>query len=132
MTMQNNIDISWWNVWWNMLEPKLQSFALQINNQWPVFVPIAISTDNSQWRTDRFEVQGDGWFADIAQMPDFVSIACKIENYLRQLVMGVRQDENLHLAESRTPDTTGTKLARLNFCSDLRGLCARPYLTNVI
>src|SRR6516225_4175690 len=130
MTMQNNVYIRWRNVWRNMLEPKLQSFALQINNQWPVFVQIAISTDNSQWRSNRFEVQGDRRLADIPQMPDFVSIACKIGNYLRQLVMGVRQDENLHLADSRTTDTTGTKLAGLNFRSDLCGLCARPYLTN--
>ena len=113
MTMQNNIDIVRRNVRWNMLQPKLQSIALQIDNQRPVGVPVAIPAHHGQRQPDRFEIISDRGFTYIPQMPDFVSVPSEVENCLRQLVMRVCQDENLHSTGSHTTDTTGTKIATL-------------------
>jgi hypothetical protein len=44
--------------------------------------------------------------------------------------MSVREDEYAnglsHLKQSRTTDTTGTKIANMDFVVNLCGLCARP------
>ena len=94
MTMQDNIDIVRRSFRWNVNKPKLQTFALEIDNQRPVLIPIAIAADNGQRRTDRFKVERDRRLANVAQVPNLVRLARKIEDLLRQLVMRIRQDEN--------------------------------------
>src|SRR5205085_10154427 len=111
MTMQNNIDIIRRIFRRNMDESKLPTFARKIDNQRPIRVPVAVSAHDRQRRTDRFQVERDRRFANIAQMPDLVRTAGKIDNLLRQLVMRVCQDENLHSTNFRTTNTTGTKIA---------------------
>jgi hypothetical protein len=94
MTMQNNIDIIGQNVGLNMLQPKLQSIAGKIDNERPIRVPIAIAADDRQWRTDRTQIVGDRRLAHVAQMPDLIPVARKIDNLLRQFVMRVREHED--------------------------------------
>ena len=125
MTMQNNIDIVRRNFRRNVDKPKLQTFALKIDNQRPILSPIAIAADNGQPRTNRFEIERDRRFANVAQVPDLVRLARKLDNLRRQFVMRIRQDEDLHSTDSRTTDTTGTKIAISQFRRDLCGLCAR-------
>jgi len=126
MTMQNNIDIVRRNVGRNMHEAKSQTAALNIDNQRPVFVPIAVPANNSQRRTDCFQIERDRRFANITQMPDLVRVARKIDNLLRQFVVSIGQDENLHSTNSRTTNTTGTKVATsifvVTFVAFVRGL----------
>ena len=126
MTMQNNIDVVRRNFRRNMLQPKFQTFAPEVDNQRPVLVPIAISPHDRQRPADCFEIEGDRGFANIAQVPDLVRLARKIDHLLRQLVMSVRQDENLHSTNSRTTNTTGTKVATsifaVTFVAFVRGL----------
>ena len=97
MTMQNNIDIVRHHIGRNVDQPKLQPFADKIENQRPIFVPIAIPAHNRERRTDCFEIERDCRFANVAQMPDLVRIARKIDNLLRQFVMRVRQNKDRHL-----------------------------------
>ena len=96
MTMQNNIDIVRRNIGRNMHEPKLQSLSRKIDNQRPIRVPVAIATDHSQRRADCAQVVSDRRLAHIAQMPNFIRLARQIDNLLRQLVVSIGQDENLH------------------------------------
>lgn len=103
MTMQHNIDIIWGNFRRNVHQPKLQTLARKIDNQRPVIIPIAISAHNRERRTNRFEIECDRWFANIAQMPDLVRIARKIDNLLRQFVMGVRDYKHAHCFEQSAP-----------------------------
>ena len=108
MTMQNNIDTIRGNFRWNMHQPEFQTLALEINDQRPVFVPIAITTDDSEGRSDRLEIESDRRFADVAQMPNLVGIARQIDNLRRQLVMRVRQNKNpnhLYLRKARKQET---------------------------
>ena len=126
MTMQNNIDIVRRNIGRNMHEPKLQSLPRKIDNQRPIRVPVAIATDHSQRRADCAQVVSDRRLAHIAQMPNFIRLARQIDNLLRQLVVSIGQDENLHSTNSRTTNTTGTKVATsifvVTFVAFVRGL----------
>jgi len=125
MTMQNNIDITRRICRRNMDESELQTFARKIDNQRPVRVPIAIATNDNQWRTDRFEIERDCRFADVAEMPNLIRIAREIDNLLRQFVMGVRYDQDAHSLHFRTADGADNaditsalkKIIRLNPCN---------------
>jgi len=103
MTMQHNIDIVRGNFGRNVDEPKLQAVALEIDNQRPVFVPIAIAAHNGQRRTDCFQIERDRRLANIAQMPNLVRFARKIDNLLRQLVMSVGDNEHAHCFKQCAP-----------------------------
>ena len=94
MTMQDNIDIIGRNIRRNMFEPKFQTFPLKIGNQRPFRIAVAISADNRDRRTDRAQFVQNAFRANITQMPDLVRVAGKIDNFLRQLVMRVRNNEN--------------------------------------
>ena len=94
MTMQDNIDIVRRNIRRNVHEAKLQAVALKIDNQRPVFIPIAIPAHDRERRTDRFQVECDRRLANVSQMPDLVRLARQIDDLWRQLVMRIRQDEN--------------------------------------
>ena len=94
VTMQNNIDIIGRNIRRNMLQSKFQTLALKIDNQRPVGIPIAIPAHNRDWWPDRFQIVDNCRLAHIAEMPDLVRIARKIDNFVRQLVMRVSDDEN--------------------------------------
>lgn len=99
MTMQNNIDIVGRNIRRDVHQAKFQSFSLEINDQRPVFVPVAISPDHRQRRTDLFQIKRDRRLANIAQMPDLIRAGREFADFLRQLVMRVGQNENFHPAK---------------------------------
>ena len=126
MTMQHNIDIVRRIFRRNVHQPKLQTFSLKIDNQRPVFVPVAIAAHNRQRRTNRFEIQRNRRLANVAEMPDLVRLARKMDNLLRQFVMRIRQYENFHSTNSRTTNTMGTKVATsifiVTFVAFVRGL----------
>ena len=101
MTMQNNIDIIGRNVWRNMFQAKSQSVARKIDNQRPLGIAVAVSAHNRDRRTDCTQFIQNYFRANIPQMPDLIRIARKIDNFLRQLVMSVRQNKDRHLHLSR-------------------------------
>ena len=104
MTMQNNINIMGRNIRRNMFQPKSQSLTGKIDNQRPLGVPIAIAANHGQRRTDRAQIIRNRRLADIAQMPDFVRLARKIDNLLRQFVMSVGYDQDAQCIHFGTAD----------------------------
>ena len=100
--MQNNIDIIGRNVRWNMLQPESQTLAFKIDHQRPVGVPITVPAYHRQLRTDRRQMVSDRRLTHVAQMPDLVRLARKIDNFLRQLVMRVGYDQDAHCIHFRT------------------------------
>jgi hypothetical protein len=124
--MQNNIDIIGPSIRRNVLQPKSQPLSFKIDNQRPFGIIVAVSAHNRDRRTDRAQFIQNDFRANITQMPDLVRPARKIDNFLRQLVMSVCQDENLHSTNSRTTNTTGTKVATsifvVTFVTFVRGL----------
>ncbi len=128
MTMQDDIDIIERNIRRNMFQPKSQTAANKIDSQRPLGIAVAISTHNRDRRTDRANLIQNNFRANVAEVPDLVRLPRKIDNFLRQFVMSVREDEYpkglSHLKQSRTTDTTGIKIANHRFrCEPLRPLC---------
>ena len=97
MTMQNNIDIIGRNIRRNMFQPKSQTLSLKIDNQRPLGIGVAIPANHSDSRADCAELIQNRWLAHIAQMPDLVRVARKIDNSLWQLVVSVCQNKDRHL-----------------------------------
>jgi len=122
MTMQNNIDIIGRNIRRNMFQPKSQTLSRKIDNQRPLRIAVAISTNHGHRRTDRAQFIQNDFRANIAQVPDLVRLARKIDNFLRQLVMRVCDDQDAHCIHFRTADgadnaditSAPTKIIRLN------------------
>lgn len=102
MTMQNNIDTVRRHIRRNMDKSKFQIFAAKIDNQRPVRVPIAVSAHNGQRRADCIEVERDCWFANITKVPDLVGLVGKIDNLLRQFVVGVSYDQDAYCIHFKT------------------------------
>src|ERR1700687_2914137 len=94
MTMQNNIDTTGRNIWRIICQPKSQPLSRKIDNQRPVGITVAISAHNRDRRTDGAQFIQNDFRAIIAQMPDLVRVARKIDNLLRQLVVRVLDNEN--------------------------------------
>ena len=120
--MQHNIDIIRRIFRRDMHEPKLQPFSFKIDNQRPVLVPIAIPANDCQRRTDCLQIERDCRLANVAQMPDLIRLARKIENRLRQFVMRVRDNQNAQGIHFKTADVADNadipsvlqKIIRLN------------------
>jgi hypothetical protein len=77
-----------------MLETEFQSGSLKIDDQWPFIIAVAIPSHDSHLRPDRAELIENGLRANVAQMPDFISILCDFLNCFRQTIVGVGQNEN--------------------------------------
>ena len=103
MTMHNNIDIIGRSVRRNVHKPKLQTFAGKIDYQRPVGVPIAIAAHNGEGRTKRFQIEGDGRFANIAQVPNLVCLAGKMDNLWRQFVVSISDNKHAHCCRQCAP-----------------------------
>ena len=93
MTMQNNIDIIGRKIRRNMFQPKSQTLSRKIDNQRPLGIAVAISAHNRDRRTDGAQLIRNDFRANIAEMPDLVRVARKIDNFLRQLVMSIRNNK---------------------------------------
>jgi len=93
MTMQNNIDIIGQKIRRNMFQPKSQTLSRKIDNQRPLGIAVAIPAHDRDRRTDGAQFIQNDFRANIAEMPDLVRVARKIDNFLRQLVMSVRNNK---------------------------------------
>ncbi len=109
VTVQDNIDIIRPRLRWNMLEPKSQTVANKIDNQRPLGIAVAVSAHNRDRRPKRLQITRNGRLADVAEMPDLIRLARKIENPLRQLVMSISEDENAKKASHLSLKKAGTQ-----------------------
>src|SRR5437879_1135289 len=100
----------------NMLQTNLQSAPNKIDNQGPFEIAVAISTDHLHGPTGREQFVEDPFRANIAEMPDFIGIACQGRQYLRKLIVRIGENEYaprfFHLIESRTKATGFHKARR--------------------
>ena len=115
MTMQNNIDIIGRHIWRNMFQPKSQALSLEIDNQRPFGIAVAVSAHNRDRRPKRLQITRNGRLADVAEMPDLIRLAREIENPLRQLVMSISEDENAKKASHLSLNKAGTREGKNHF-----------------
>jgi len=137
VAVQEKIDIIRRLLRRNMLQTNLQSAPNKIDNQGPFEIAVAISTDHLHGPTGRAQFVDDPFRANIAEMPDFIGIACQNRQYRWKLIVRIGENEYaprfFHLRESRTKVTTFTKVAALKFRRDpLRPLCEALTFSRVI
>jgi len=92
--MQHNVDIVRWTLGRYMLQAKLQPASHEIEHEWPIWIAVAISSNDCQSRRDRAKVIENDLRANVTQVPYFVSVFSEFIHLLRQTVVGVRKYEN--------------------------------------
>lgn len=85
-------------VGWYMLETEFQSVSRKIDNQWPFVIAVAISSHDRDLRPNRAELVENCLRANIAQVPDFISVLGDFCNGFRQTIVGVGQNEDTQVA----------------------------------
>ena len=78
----------------HVLQAKLQSASRKIDNQWPFVIAVAISSHDSDLRPNRAELVENCLRANVAQVPDFISVPGDFSNGFRQTIVGVGQNED--------------------------------------
>jgi hypothetical protein len=81
-----------------MLETEFQSVSREVDNQWPFVIAVAISSHDSDLRPNRAELVENCLRANVAQMPDFISVFGDFSNGFRQTIVGVGQNEDTQVA----------------------------------
>ena len=92
--VQNNINVIWPVVGRYVLETEFQSASRKIDYQWPFVIAVAISSYDSDLRPNRAELVENCLRANVAQVPDFITVPGDFSNGLRQTIVGVCQNEN--------------------------------------
>ena len=94
VSMQNNIDLIRRVFRCYVLKTKLQSAAHEVHNQWPIKITVAIASHHSYATANRAKLVENRLCANIAKMPDFISVPGHFSNRFRQTIVRVRQDED--------------------------------------
>lgn len=92
--VQEHVDILRRLVRRDVNEPKTKAVALQVDEQRPLGIAVAIAAHKRERWPDIFQPNDDARRADIAQMPDLVRPFGQLFQILGQVVVGVGQDEN--------------------------------------
>lgn len=94
VSVQNNINAIWQVVGRYVLEAEFQSASQKIDDHWPFIIAVAISSHDSDLRPNRAKLVENDLRANVAQMPNFISIPCDFSNCFRQTIVGIGQNEN--------------------------------------
>jgi hypothetical protein len=94
MPVQDKINVIWQMVGRYMLETKFQSASGKIDNHRPFVVAVAISSHHSDLRPNRAELVENCLRANVAQVPDFISVLGDFSNGFRQTIVSIGQNED--------------------------------------
>ena len=83
MPVQENIDIVRRTIGRKVLEPEFQPTSLKVDNQWPLEIAVAISAHNDHSRPNRLQFVENRFRANIAKMPDLISLFGHLPHALR-------------------------------------------------
>jgi hypothetical protein len=94
VAVQQNIDIIRRAIRRDVLQPELQPASPNVDNQWPLEIAVAISAHKDNWRPDRPEFIENRFRANIAKMPDLISVFGHLPHALRQTIVRVRENKD--------------------------------------
>jgi hypothetical protein len=94
MPVQKNVDIIRRMIWRNVLQAEFQSTPLKVENQRPLEIAVAISAHNRGGRSNRPQLIKNRLRANIAKMPDLISILRHLPHALRQTIVRVRENKH--------------------------------------
>jgi len=92
--VQDKINVIWQMIRRYVLETEFQSASRKIDNERPIKVTIAIAPHHGYATPNRAELVENGLRANIAQVPDFISVLGDFANRFRQTIVGVGENEN--------------------------------------
>ena len=92
--MQYNIDVIRRLVRRYVLQTEVQSASLEIYNQGPIQVAVAISSHDCDSRPDGTKFINNGFSANVTQVPDFICAPGDFFYPFWQTIVRVREHEN--------------------------------------
>jgi len=92
--VQQNIDIIRRSIRRNVLQAKFQSTSRKVENQRPLEIAVAVSAHNDHGRSNRPQFVENRFGANIAKMPDFMSVCGHLPHVLRQTIVRVGEDKD--------------------------------------
>ena len=92
--VQENIDVIRRMIRRNVLQAEFQPTSLKVENQRPLEIAVAISAHNRHARSDRPQFVENRFRANIAKMPDLISVFGHLLHALRQTIVRVRENKH--------------------------------------
>ena len=92
--VQENIDILRRSIRRNVLEPEFQPVSHKIDDKRPLEIAVAVSAHYDHGRSDRPQFVKNRFGADIAKMPDLISVLRHLPHVLRQTIVCVRENKD--------------------------------------
>jgi hypothetical protein len=92
--VQENIDIIRRSIRRNVLQAEFQPTSRKVENQRPLEIAVAISAHNHNRRSDRPQFVENRFYANIAKMPNFISVFGHLPHALRQTIVRVRENKD--------------------------------------
>ena len=92
--VQENIDIIRRSIRRNVLQAEFQPTSRKVENQRPLEIAVAISAHNDHARSDRPQLVENRFRANIAKMPDLISVFGHLPHALRQTIVRVRENKD--------------------------------------
>jgi hypothetical protein len=91
--VQKNVDISRRVIRRNVLQSEFQPTSHKIENQRPLEIAVAISAHNAHPRSDCPKFVENYFCANIAEVPDLISVLRHLPHTLRQPIVRVRENK---------------------------------------
>jgi hypothetical protein len=92
--VEENIDILQRMIRWDVLQSEFQPASHKIADQRPPEIAVAISTHNDHSGSNRPQLIKNRFRANIAKMPDLISVLGHLPHALRQMIVRVRENEH--------------------------------------
>jgi hypothetical protein len=92
--VQENIDIIRRSIRWNVLKSEFQPTSRKVQNQRPLEIAVAVSAHNDHGRSNRPQFVENRFGANIAKMPDFMSVCGHLPHVLRQTIVRVGENKD--------------------------------------
>ena len=78
----------------DVLQPEFQPTSLNIEDQRPIEIAVAISAHDDYAWSDRPQLVKNRFRTNIAKMPDFISVLSHLRHALPQSIVRVREHKN--------------------------------------
>jgi len=92
--VQENIHIIRRSIRRNVLQAEFQPTSRKVENQRPLEIAVAISAHYTHARSDRPQFVENRFGANIAKMPDLISVLRHLRHALRQTIVRVRENKH--------------------------------------
>jgi hypothetical protein len=94
VTVQQNVDIIRDMIRRYMLQSEFETAAPQINDEWPLEIAVAVSSDKDNRWPDRPQLIENRFGTNISEMPNLIGALGHLADAVGQPIVGIRKNEN--------------------------------------